>query len=112
MDEPGIQRTRGQLPRRHIRPQIANLQLDRVERLDARRLLIFPNADGEPVRALAPESLERSRCRVDDPRVPHPLTRVDRQFLSTVEFGRAGRNHLAHPIGSEDEFVRSPRTAV
>jgi hypothetical protein len=44
--------------------------------------------------------------------VPHPLTRVDRQFLSTVEFGRAGRNHLAHPIGSEDEFVRSPRTAV
>ena len=89
--------------RRGIRPQPPEVQLDRLERLDAKDGGVLPRADDRP-RALAQaQHLEGPVGWLDEPRVLDPGRGVDPELATAVDALGGGREHLADPVGGEVE---------
>jgi hypothetical protein len=87
------------------RPKPGQLQLQRLERRDARRLRAAPSTEqlvassGEGER----EGFERLQARIDQLDVRNALVGVDGEFLDAVEGGRGRGEDFGDPVGREVE---------
>ena len=59
-------------------PQVPQAERDRIERLDADRIVVLRAGNQEPLPVVEPKRLEGAVRRVDEPQVGNSFARIDR----------------------------------
>ncbi len=80
------------------RPPRRELELDGLERSDARHRVVLVRRDEQVLAPIQVVRLERLRGRVDEPDKLHPLASVDSSLRPPVDLARARREDLARPV--------------
>src|SRR5262245_33604781 len=83
----------------HVGPENPELELDGVERLGADLGVPLERGHDEPRCFVPAQDFERAKKRVDQPNVPHLLSRVDRELAYAIDDCGAGRKDFARPVG-------------
>ena len=87
-------------------PEAGQLQLDRVEGLDAHRVGPGAHRDDRPCPVPQPQDLERPLHRVDEPGIRDTRLGVDPKLPAAVDALGGRREDFANPVRSEGEVGR------
>jgi hypothetical protein len=91
------------------REQPREIELDLIQRADARPLVVLPGADAEPSSPLELESLDVPPGRIDEPIVGNAGASVQCRLLHAIPSLVGRRYHLTDPVGDNAHGSLSPR---
>ena len=84
-----------------VGPECLEFQVDLSKRFGTHQLRAGVRGEDRPSPGFQAQHPQGARHRIDQPRVCHPLARVDRQLLSTIEGSGGRRQDFAHPVRGE-----------
>src|SRR5439155_21852087 len=102
-DPPLRRGLRGRVWRGWCHPEAVEVQLDRVEGLDADGVGASAHGDDRPRTVPQAQDFERALGRVHEPRVRDTRAGIDPQLASAVDTLGRGREYLTNAVGSDCE---------